>query len=67
MKYVDPLDIRFHRKLNRKRGIWDLKQISVIMPNTRNDTATASLKPIICSWPNMQMLILTSFPAYIHI
>jgi len=28
------------------------------MPNTRNDTATVSLKPIICTRPNLQMLIL---------
>jgi len=28
------------------------------MVNTKNDTATASLKPIIYTWPNLQMLIL---------
>jgi len=28
------------------------------MPNTKNDTATAYLKPIICTWPSIQLLIL---------
>jgi len=33
-------------------------QYKLIMPNTRNDTATASLKQIVCIWPNLQLLIL---------
>jgi len=55
---VDPLEIHFNRKRNEKYGILDLKQDSLIMPNTRNDTAAASLNPTICTWPNLQMLIL---------
>jgi len=30
------------------------------MLNTRNDTATATVEPITCTQPNLQMLILNS-------
>jgi len=33
------------------------------MLNTRNDTATASLKPIICTWPNLPASL--GLPPYI--
>jgi len=49
----------FSLELNRKHGIWGFE---TEFPNNAQykkwHTATASLKPTICTWPNLQLLIL---------